>query len=41
MIENNPTNLRAAFEMLLEKIEAETDFVTGVGSKAFEKRDLD
>jgi restriction system protein len=41
MIENNPTNIEAAFEMLLEEIEAEIDFVTGVGSKAFEKRDLD
>jgi len=41
MIENNPTNVQAAFEMLLEEIEAEIDFVTTVGSKAFEKRDLD
>jgi restriction system protein len=41
MIENNPTNVQAAFEMLLEEIEAEIDFVTGIGSKAFEKRDLD
>ena len=41
MIENNPTNVQAAFEMLLEEIEAEIDFITGVGSKAFEKRDLD
>lgn len=41
MIENNPTNVQAAFEMLLEEIEAEIDFVNGVGSKAFEKRDYD
>jgi len=41
MIENNPTNVEAAFEMLLEEIEAEIDFVTNIGSKAFEKRDLD
>lgn len=41
MIENNPTNVVAAFEMLLEEIEAEIDFVNTVGSKAFEKRDYD
>ena len=41
MIENNPTNVEAAFEMLLEEIEAEIDFVNGVGSNAFEKRDYD
>jgi hypothetical protein len=32
MIENNPTNVQAAFEMLLEEIEAEIDFINGVGS---------
>jgi hypothetical protein len=26
VIENNPTNVQAAFEMLLEEIEAEIDF---------------
>ncbi len=41
MIENNPTNVQAAFEMLLEEIEAEIDFVNGVGAKAFEKRDYE
>jgi restriction system protein len=41
MIENNPTNVQAAFEMLLEEIEAEIDFINGVGSKALEKRDYD
>jgi hypothetical protein len=41
MIENNPSNVSSAFEMLLEEVEAEIDFVTGVGSKAFESRDFD
>lgn len=41
MIENNPTNVFSAFEMLLEEVETEIDFVNGVGSKAFEARDYD
>lgn len=41
MIENNPSNVSSAFEMLLEEVEAEIDFVNGVGSKAFEGRDYD
>ncbi|MDZ4817781.1 MAG: winged helix-turn-helix domain-containing protein [Planctomycetota bacterium] len=41
MIENNPSNVTSAFEMLLEEVEAEIDFVNGVGSKAFESRDYD
>lgn len=41
MIENNPTNVSSAFEILLEEVEAEIDFVNGVGSKAFEARDYD
>ncbi len=41
MIENNPTNVSSAFEMLLEEIEAEIDFVNGVGAKSFEGRDYD
>jgi hypothetical protein len=41
MIKNNPTNVEAAFEILLEEIEAEIDFVNGVGSKGFEARDYD
>lgn len=41
MIANNPSNVEAAFEMLLEEIEAEIDFVTNIGSKSFEKRDFD
>lgn len=36
MIKNQPLNVSAAFEMLLEEIEAEVEFVNGVGSKAFE-----
>lgn len=39
MIENNPTNVSSAFEMLLE--EAGIDFVNNVGAKAFEARDYD
>ena len=41
MIENNPTNVASAFEMLLEEVETEIDFVNGVGAKAFEGRDYD
>jgi len=41
MIENNPSNVSSAFEMLLEEIEAEIDFVNGVGARAFEGRDYD
>ena len=41
MIENNPTNVIAAFEMLLEEIEAEVDFINSVGAKSFEKSDYD
>ena len=41
MIENNPTNVSSAFEMLLEEVEAEIDFVNNVGAKAFEVRDYD
>jgi len=41
MIENNPTNVIAAFEMLLEEIETEINFINSVGSKSFEKRDYD
>jgi len=41
MIENNPSNVSSAFEMLLEEVEAEIDFVNGVGAKAFETRDYD
>ena len=41
MIENNPTSVSSAFEILLEEVEAEIDFVNGVGAKAYESRDYD
>ena len=41
MIENNPSNVSSAFEMLLEEVEAEIDLVNGVGSMAFDRRDYD
>ena len=40
MMENNPTNVESAFEILLEEIEAEIDLVTGIGARAFAIRDL-
>lgn len=39
MIENIPSNISSAFEMLLEEVEAEIDFVNDAGAKAFEGRD--
>src|SRR5260370_2065278 len=41
MIENNPTNVSGAFEMLLEEIEAEFDFINKVGARALEGRDYE
>lgn len=41
MIENNLTNVVAAFEILLEEIEAEIQFVNRVGARAFEAHDYD
>jgi restriction system protein len=41
MMENNSTSVAAAFEMLLEEIEAEIEFVNQVGARAFERRDYD
>jgi hypothetical protein len=41
MIENNPTNVVAAFEMLLEELETEIDFVNRLGARAFEARNYD
>jgi restriction system protein len=41
MIENNPSNVSSAFEMLLEEVEAEIDFVNGVGARGFEGRDYE
>ena len=40
MIENNPSNVSSGLEMLLEEIEAEIDFFTRIGSRAFESRDF-
>lgn len=39
MIENNPTGVIAAFEILLEEIEAEIEFVNRLGARAFESGD--
>jgi len=39
MIESNPTNVITAFEMLLEELEAEIDFVDKIGAQAFQARD--
>lgn len=41
MIENNPQDVSSAFEILLEEVEAEIDFVNKVGSKGFEARDYE
>jgi len=41
MIQNNPTNVSAAFEMLLEEVEAEIEFFNEVGKAAIEKRDYE
>lgn len=38
MLENQPTNIIAAFEILLEELEAEIDFVNRIGAKAFQER---
>lgn len=40
MIENDPSNVSSGFEMLLEEVEAEIDFFTRLGSRAFESRDF-
>ncbi len=40
MIENNPSNVSSGFEILLEEVEAEIDFFTRIGSRAFESRDF-
>jgi len=37
----NPTSVYAAFEILLEEIEADIDVVNQQGSRAFERRDYD
>jgi hypothetical protein len=41
MLRENPTNVDAAFDILLEQIEAEIDLVNRVGARAFEGRDYD
>ncbi len=41
MIENNPSDVASAFEMVLEAIEAEIECINGVGAKAFQARDYD
>jgi restriction system protein len=41
MIENNPTNVFIAFEMLLEEIETEIDLTNKVGARALEGRDYE
>ena len=39
MTQNDPTNVFAAFEMLLEEVEVEIDFINQAGSKAFQRSD--
>lgn len=41
MIENSPSNVSSAFDMLLEEVEAEIDFINHVGARAFEGRTYD
>ncbi len=41
MIENNPINVTSAFELLLEEIEAEIDFINRMGARAFEAREYE
>ncbi len=41
MMENNSTSVAAAFEILLEEIEAEIHFVNQVGARAFEESAYD
>src|SRR5260370_23694846 len=41
MIENNTPNVFAAFEILMEEIEAEVDLINKVGTRAMERRDYD
>ncbi len=39
MAQNEPTNVLTAFEMLLEEVENEIEFVNTTGAKAFAERD--
>lgn len=38
---NTPSNVSSAFEILLEEVEAEIDFVNGLGARALEQRNYD
>jgi len=40
-LEKNPTNVLAAFEILLEELETEIELINKVGSSAFANRDYD
>lgn len=40
-MERNSGDVSSAFEMLLEEIEAEIDFASGLGARSFERRDFD
>ena len=41
MIENNTSNVLAAFEMLMEEVETDVDLINKVGTRAMERRDYD
>src|SRR5438105_88402 len=41
MARDNPTNVDAAFDILLEQIETEIDLVNRAGARAFEGRDYE
>lgn len=41
MVQNNPTNVFTAFEMVLEEMEIEIGFIDKAGTKAFESRDYE
>ena len=41
MVQNNPTNVFTAFEMVLEEMEIEIGFIDKAGAKAFESRDYE
>lgn len=41
MNENNPANVASAFEMLLEEVEAEMDFINEIGAGAMQGRDYE
>ncbi|HET7214230.1 MAG TPA: winged helix-turn-helix domain-containing protein [Terriglobia bacterium] len=41
MVDNDPTNVQAAFEILLEEMETEIEFINQSGAKAFAARNYD